>query len=86
MYVRLVTINDGFPAVRLCIGGIGSVLPRLKHRDHYWGAVIRIRSYGIECSEFLLCVRDFAVDSLERIHEDASLSIAWGMAIGGSGG
>jgi hypothetical protein len=86
MYVRLVSLDDGFPAFRLCVGDIGSGFPRLKHGDHYWGAVICILSYGIECGEFLLGVRDFAVDGLERIHEYASLSITWGMAIRGSGG
>ena len=82
MYVRLVSIDNGFPAVRLCIGGVGSALPRLKHGDHYWGCIIRIRSERIERSEFLLGVAYFAVDGLECVHEDPSLTIAWGMAIG----
>ena len=86
MYVRLVSIDDGLPAIGLCIGGARSALPWLKHGYHYGGSVICILSHGIECGKFLLGVGNFAVDGLEGIHEDTSLSIAWGMAIGRGGG
>ena len=86
MYVRLVSIDDRLPAIGLCIGGTGSALPRFKHGYHYGGGVVCILSHGIERSEFLFGVGNFAVDGLEGIHEDPSLSIAWGMAIGRGGG
>lgn len=86
MYVRLVSIDDSFPTIRVCIGGVGSALPRLKHGDYYWRGVIGIWSNDIERGEFLLGFGYFAVDGLEGVHEDSSLSIAWGMAIGRSGG
>lgn len=86
MYVRLVSIDHGFPAIRLCIRGAGGALARLEHGDHYWRRVVGIRSDSIECGEFLLGIGNFTIDGLEGVHEDATLSIAWGMAVGRSGG